>query len=90
MTFLLILQTKSKKRGLTFFEINSDLTDLGYMAKYLVREEDHDIEENEIINYLKMNYIDDEIEAIINNFVTKYSFTNKKFVLKKKKIRKEM
>ncbi len=106
--FFAYVDEEIKKRGLTFFEINSDLEDLGYMAKYLVKEEEQikinpNIEENEIINYLKINYIDDEIEAIINNFVTKYSFSNQEFVnlnnskqvagelvLKREKIKKEM
>ena len=30
-------------------------------------------------NYLKNNRLDDEIEAIINSFVTKYSFENYEF-----------
>ena len=106
--FFAYVDEEIKKRGLTFFEINSDIEDLGYMAKYLVKEEEQikinpNIEENEIINYLKINYIDDEIEAIINNFVTKYSFSNQEFVnlnnskqvagelvLKREKIKKEM
>ena len=34
--FFAYVEEEIKKRGLTFFEINSDLEDLGYMAKLLL------------------------------------------------------
>lgn len=82
--FFEYLANEIRKRGLTFFEVNLDFDILLYMTKYIASNENDEIiltdNIDNIINYLKMNFIDDEIDAIINNFVVKYSFENRIFI----------
>ena len=83
--FLHFLIKEIYKRNLIFFEIDADLDNLMYMAKYLVKTENGEIklEDNisseNLTNYLANNPLDDEIDAIINSFVTKYSLENYEF-----------
>lgn len=84
--YFAFLKKEIEKRYLTYFEIDSDLDNLGYTAKYLIKEADAwKIDKNinlvDVKNYLKVNVLDDEIEAIINSFVTKYSFDECKLML---------
>ena len=83
--FFNFLDEEIKKRYLIFFEIDADLDNLIYTAKYLIKTENMEIKLDDNVsweslnNYLKNNRLDDEIEAIINSFVTKYSFENYEF-----------
>ena len=83
--FFNFLDEEIKKRYLTFFEIDVNLDNLIYTAKYLVKTENMEIKLDDnadlanLSNYLKNNPLDDEIEAIINSFVIKYSFENYEF-----------
>ena len=88
--FFEFLDEEIKKRYLTFFEIDSNLDNLIYAARYLIKTDNSKIKLDDncslenLNNYLKNNVLDDEIEAIINSFVAKYCFETQKFKENKK------